>query len=114
MTAFAVYLNDKKLCVAGIGEDGVLDVIVDYVGGHVNQTSLSVGGLISSREHVRWLQDAALKMGDEVRVKVVESHSIDAPITRLPCDQVESPAPDQQKQYVREMAKKFGWTITES
>jgi hypothetical protein len=33
MRAFEVYLNRKRLCVAGIGDDGVLDTMVDHVVG---------------------------------------------------------------------------------
>ena len=33
MIAFEVYLNGKKLCLAGVGNDGVLAAITDYVTG---------------------------------------------------------------------------------
>jgi len=113
MTAFEVYLNDKKLCLAGIGEDGVLDVMIDHVVGRGrNESSVSVGGLISPKEHVRWIEDMALKAGDEVKVKVVESESIDTPLRRFATEPFNSK--DDLKHYVRQMAKKLGWTITEA
>jgi hypothetical protein len=111
MRAFEVYLNGKPLCVAGIGDDGVLNAMVDYVVGRGrNQQTLRVGGLISpTGEHVIWKR-RRLKIGDEVRVKIVESASIDRPKERHRLDPKEDLK--RQKQYVREMVKKFGWKLT--
>jgi hypothetical protein len=112
MKAFQVHLNGRRLCIAGLSEHGVLTAIVDYVSGHGrDELALSVGGLISSKEeHVRWVKRRSLRMGDEIQVKVIESESADRPQERHRRD----PAADlrQQKRYVREMAKKFGWTVT--
>ncbi len=48
MRAFRVYLNGKKLCVAGVGDDGVLSAIVDCVGrSGGTDTSLHIGGLLN-------------------------------------------------------------------
>jgi hypothetical protein len=111
MRAFEVYLNGKRLCVAGIGDDGVLSTIVDHVVGKGrNQQTLRVGGLISpTGEHVIWNR-RRLKIGDEVRVKIVESASIDRPKERIRLDPKEDLR--RQKQYVRDMAKKLGWKLT--
>lgn len=112
MTAFEVYVNDKKRCVAGIGENGVLTVIVDHVVGRGrNESSVSVGGLISAKEDVRWIENMALKSGDVVRVKVIESESFDIPAKRITSDSLDDK--ERQKRYVRQMAKEFGWTLTE-
>jgi hypothetical protein len=112
MKAFQVRLNGTKLCVAGLSEQGVLTAIVDYVSGYGrDELALSVGGLISSKEeHVRWVERRALQTGDEIQLKVIETESADRPKERHRRD----PAAErkQQKRYVREMAKKFGWTIT--
>ncbi len=111
MRAFEVYLNGKRLCLAGIGDDGVLDAMVDYVVGRGrNQQTLRVAGLINAtQEHVIWSR-RRLKIGDEVRVKIVESASIDRPKERIRID----PKQDlrRQKRYVRDMAKRFGWKLT--
>lgn len=110
MRAFEVYLNDEKLCVAGVGEYGVLTAIVDYVGNRENETSLHVGGLITPRnEHVRW-RNRLLQVGDEVRIRIVDAKSIDRPTKRYRRDPVKELR--SQKRYVREMAKKFGWRLT--
>ena len=111
MKAFEIRLNQKKLCTAGVEEQGVLTAMVDYVAnGKRNELSLSVGGLITSTdEQVRWVQRRRVRTGDEIRVKVVEAESVDKPKVRYRRD----PAADAtaQKRYVREMAKKFGWSI---
>jgi len=111
MRAFKVYLNRKRLCVAGIGDDGVLNTMVDYVAGHGrNEVYLRVGGLIvPTMDHVLW-RNQKLKPGDEVRVKIIESDSIDRPKEQHRRDSKEELR--AQKRYVREMARKFGWKIT--
>lgn len=109
--AFAVYVNGKRNCVAGIGDDGVLNAMVDHVVGNGrNELYLRVGGLIGpTGEHVVWRRQR-LKAGDEVRVKIVETTSVDRPKERR------QPDPKQdlkaQKRYVREMARKLGWQVT--
>lgn len=112
MKAFEVHLNGKKLCTAGFPEQGVLTAILDYVRGPGrDELALSVGGLISSKdEHVRWVEGKRLRIGDELHVKVIRAESTDSPKRSYRSD----PAADRtrQKRYVRDMAKKFGWTIT--
>jgi hypothetical protein len=50
-------------------------------------------------------------LGDEVRVRILESVSADEPAAR----KREEPEREleRQRNYVREMAKKLGWTLTE-
>jgi hypothetical protein len=112
MRAFKTYVNGKNLCVAGIGVDGVLSVIVNWVGGGRGPADLflEVGGLDSpAQEHVVWVRQKPLRVGDEIRVKIVDAASVDAPIERYRTDS----AKDQknQKAYVRAAAKQLGWTI---
>src|SRR5205823_1397638 len=111
MKAFEVHLNGKNLCIAGLVGNGVLSVIMDYVSGHgSDEAALSVGGLISStQEHVRWAERTRLKTGDEILVKVIEAETADMPQRRFSRD----PAVElkHQQEYVREMAKKLGWTV---
>jgi hypothetical protein len=119
---FRVYLNGKRLTTAGVGELGVLSAHVTWVrrkGEHTatkklnsveEELTLQVGGLIiPSQEHV-WWQNRKLKVGDEVRIRVVENGPVDKPTKRERRDrQKELRA---QKRYVKEMAKKFGWRLT--
>ena len=113
MRTFEVYLNKKRLCVAGIDADCVLTTIVNYVSiNRKRSLGLSVGGLDTSMgEHVRW-QNRALRLGDEIRVRIVERKSADTPSKRLPRD----PKAElkSQKRYVRKLAKKLGWKIKEN
>lgn len=110
MRAFEVYVNETRLCVAGIGGDGVLTATVDHVAGNGrDEMHLLVGGLISAtQEHVDWRR-RRLKTGDEIRVKIVEAASVDRPKQRHRRDPKEDLA--AQKRYVREMARKLGWEV---
>ncbi|MBZ5680986.1 MAG: hypothetical protein LAO24_12855 [Acidobacteriia bacterium] len=111
MRAFEVYLNGKKLCLAGIGNDGVLTTIVNWVARKGRgDLFLEVGGLVSSAdEHVAWINQKPLRVGDQLRIKLVETSSVDEPTKRHrtdPAEQLKS-----KKRYVRMMAKELGWKI---
>jgi hypothetical protein len=117
MIAFEVHLNGKKIGTAGVGARGVLSTCLTWRGPQPYQKGgptvaeylrLDVGGLADSGEHLRWL-DRKLKREDIVSIKVVEIDSADKPRER----QRPNPAADlrRQKQYVRRMAKQFGWKI---
>jgi hypothetical protein len=109
MKAFQVHLNGKRLCLAGVGTDGVLTAIIDHVAGKRNEVHLSVGGLISpTEEHVVWKQ-LRLKVGDEVLVRVSETAEVDKPKKRYKRDSKQDEK--SQKAYVRAAAKKFGWQV---
>lgn len=87
MIGLAVYLNGKKLTVAGSDDLGVLNAIVNAVGRLGNSTApfgkgktrdlwLSVGGLTrrpeeTENEHLRWIRHRRLRVGDKVTVKMV-------------------------------------------
>jgi hypothetical protein len=84
MRAFEVYLHGKKLCMAGLPGDCVLAAMIDHVSMSGGELSLRVGGLsVAAGEHVRW-RSRRLRVGDEVRVKIVESESADASRKTLP------------------------------
>ena len=121
MPVFHVYLNGKKVSTAGVGDLGVPGAHVSWVRRKGERTlakkpdsveeelTLHVGGLISpTEEHVRWL-DCSLKVGDEVRIRVVADAPADRPRSRERRDR--SKELRSQKRYVREMAKRFGWKI---
>ena len=111
MLAFEVYVNRKRVCVAGIGEVGVLNTMVDHVVGNGrNEVFLSLGGLIGSTgEHVLWTRQG-LKTGDEVWLKVIKTEAVDRPKERHRRDPKKELT--AQKRYVREMARTLGWQIT--
>jgi hypothetical protein len=117
MKAFQVHVNGRKLCTAGFRErDVVLSAIVSYLsgcGGESDELFLTVGGLISrKREHVRWIKHRMLRTGDEIRLKIIDTKSADSPRERHTDDNMPTPSLRQRKQYIRDMAKKWGWTIT--
>ena len=106
-------MNGKKLCLAGIGDDGVLTAITNWVSGGPHDAAdlfVEVGGLVSpSEEHLNWIKQKPLRVGDEIRVKIVETDSVDEPIDRYRADS--SRDLKNQKAYVRAAAKQLGWTV---
>jgi hypothetical protein len=111
MRAFEVHLNGKKLCLAGIGDDGVLDVSANWVASkRGSDLFLHVGGLISpTKEHVSWVRQRRLDLGDKITVRVVEKKAVDEPTIKYRFDPTKELK--NQKIYVRKMAKKLGWTL---
>lgn len=121
MIAFEVSLNRKKICLAGVGDRGVLSAILSWAkregqdteaeesGKSEEELMLSVGGLITSKkEHVRWTEKT-LTVGDEVCIRVTDLESVDPPAARTMEDLGEDAK--RQQIYVEQMAKRFGWTI---
>lgn len=118
MRAFEVYLNKKRLCVAGIGESGALLGVIQYI---VNQSRNEVrfevsGFTLSTQEHVTW-DRRVLEVEDEVRIKIIEATAADRPATKIsrPVECIREDPKEEirnQKRYVRQMARKFGWKVT--
>lgn len=132
MKCFEVYRNGEKLCVAGVGEFGVLSAIVTWVVHSPEKLArwaaegreetpqekldLTVDGMggpddtIVPHEHLRWV-DCDVTVGDEILVKVVEQPTADEPSMRKRED------PDlhvkSRKEYIRQVVKELGWTLTE-
>jgi hypothetical protein len=108
MRAFEIRLNGKKLCVAGLQEGTLL---FSVAGGESKNGRGGVGlgmtGVLDTQASVRW-QQRALRMNDEVRVKIVETSVVD----KFKVLQ-KAPAYERkyEKAYVRRMAKEFGWKI---
>lgn len=105
MRAFEVQLNGKRLCLAGVGERGVLTAIIEHIAGlNGSNLNLNVGGLFSSTwKHVRW-RNRRLKVGDEILIKIVESESVDKPRDSYRLDREADEK--KQKAYVRAMAER--------
>ncbi|PAW87116.1 MAG: hypothetical protein B9S33_06725 [Pedosphaera sp. Tous-C6FEB] len=116
MVALEVSLNGKRTCLAGTGPTGVVLANVCWVRrtdgqpGPEEELFLEVRGLKTpEQESLGWHGQQPLKVGDEVRIQIVEAQRVSKPTTR----QCESPAKalNAQKRYVRKMAKQFGWKI---
>jgi hypothetical protein len=85
MKALLVHVNGKRLCLAGVGDNGVIGSAVSWVGGPKTNESLSaeriyfdVGGIDSTAsERVRW-EVPPLGVGDSITITIVETDSVDA------------------------------------
>lgn len=91
MKAFLVRLNGKRLCTAGVGPNGVLTAIVNWVGGGPRRDAeghfgFHVGGLDSrTGEHVEY-ETPGLKVGDKVTVEIIEVNQVDRETERCAAD----------------------------
>ena len=98
MKCFEVTINRKKVCTAGVGDDGVLTSIVTFVkrnnssegtekvpANDSENLDLRVGGLANRgpgvTEQVEWLHQS-LAVGDEITIKIVEASECDEPNTK--------------------------------
>lgn len=128
MLCFEVYLNDERICTAGIGSFGVLTAIVSWVSHspakmarwacenlpatESERVELTVCGLgpegVEPVENLKWVEDT-LAAGDEIRIRLIEAASADVPKHRYLADPVEDER--RKKEYVLRMAKEFGWEI---
>jgi hypothetical protein len=91
MTVFDVYLNDRQCCRAGVGTDGVLTAIVNWVKlkgpaarrarrlkQPVEESCLQVGGL-SNGTHHSWLE-RRVAVGDRVMIAIGKAGTVDRPL----------------------------------
>ena len=109
MLSFNVSLNGKKLCLAGIGKRGVLSAIISWVASERGEDLfLQVGGL-ANEEHIDWIDQKRLQVGDEIRVEICDAESVDDSTGKRRIDAAETL--DRKKQYVRRLAKELGWKI---
>jgi hypothetical protein len=99
MLCFEVWKNDEKLTVAGLRESGVVSFELTWVGkgpgasalaaaadGDISGLDWRVGGIDSSDPtgdtNVEWVENPDLKLGDEVRVRLISADRADAPSRR--------------------------------
>jgi hypothetical protein len=111
MRAFKVEVNGKRICVAGVGTNGVLSAITNCGGSPARRGDLflHVGGLFSETDEYATWTLLKLKVGDRIVLKVVETDSVDKPRERYLLDSKTSER--NQKAYVRAVVKKFGWRL---
>jgi|SRR5579863_1981209 hypothetical protein len=92
MLCFEVWRNDEKLVTAGLSDEGVVSFILSWVGKEPNASSIaaastgtipgmacSVGGM-EGRTHFDWYETEELKIGDELRVRLISSDAPDPPL----------------------------------
>jgi hypothetical protein len=118
MIAFEIYLNDQKLCRAGIGDSGVLSAIVNWsaatmaTGIRNESLFLNMGGLVNPEgKHVSWINQKPLAVGDKIQVNIVEADSVDEYQRRDPAD--DARLRQTKEDQVRRSAKELGWKIIE-
>lgn len=111
MRAYEVFLNGKRLCVAGIGGDGYISAYITYRS-EPNKTWIDVMGLENRKKlYVRWAS-TDLRGGDEVLLKIVDRKSVDKYKVIRRHD--EKRDLESMKRGVREMAKALGLEIREN
>src|SRR5665213_2700727 len=108
MRAFKIYVNGKKLCVAGV-EEGQLHFSIGCAENKHGrgEVGLNMTGYLLTQKTIRW-QLLSLQMNDQVLIKIVETKTADKfeVLQKAPKD-----SRKYEKAYVRRMAKEFGWTI---
>jgi hypothetical protein len=92
MLCFEVWRNDEKLTTAGVRETGVLSAILSWVGKQPNASSIAASsaeaipgisflvGSIEGVTSIDWYDTDQLKVGDELRVRLILSDHSDRPI----------------------------------
>jgi hypothetical protein len=118
MLAFEIHINGKKRCVAGIGKPGVISTALSWVlrepegrGRRSEKLELGVAGLISrTDEDLVWLQ-RAMRLGDEVTIRIIEVAAADTPKKRRRDRATPAQILRRKKTFLRRLAKEFGWKI---
>lgn len=89
MKALEVFVNGQRLCLAGVGSEGVLTATVDWAGRAGREdVFMHVGGLDGvTDESLEWAVPR-IDVGTEITIRVVEVASVDPPSKRTP------PTPD--------------------
>jgi hypothetical protein len=109
MRAFEIYINGERLCSAGVSNAGIFTATIEYLGGDEEHFHLDVSGLLIPEQELLIWQERRLSVGDDVRIRILESDKVDAPTERFPTNAKQDI--QAQKRYVRMMARKFGWKI---
>jgi hypothetical protein len=111
MRAYEVFLNGKRLCVAGVGNDGYISAYITYRS-EPEATWINVMGLINRKKlYVRWTQ-RNLRTGDEVLLRVVDRKSVDR--YKIIRQHDEKRDLESMKRHVRKMAKSLGMAVLEN
>jgi hypothetical protein len=89
MMAFEISVNGRQVATIGVGEAGVLNVIMSWVasGPRNDGVRLHAGGIsLPTDDHVGWKMPA-ISLGDVVTIKVVESDEITPEAERFPVEE---------------------------
>ena len=88
MKCFDLYINGEKICRAGMEELGVMSCIIGFAkeSEHYpeDELAVSLGGLYvnpaGDSVHPRWIERTNLNVGDEIKIRIVESEDSDLPV----------------------------------
>ncbi len=103
MIAFQVALNGAHLCTAGVGDGGVLTVMLTFVGSR-QELDLEVGGLLDDT-NLGWPVPRSPQVGDEIVVRVVETARPDPPSKREP--ETRAVAKASERAYYEHLKRKY-------
>jgi hypothetical protein len=97
---FEIWKNGKKVATAGLTGSGAMSLMLTWVGKEADAAAqlvagveiegldLRVGGLDASDPNgemsVEWIEDTALKLDDDLRIRIVSAENLDAPVRREP------------------------------
>jgi hypothetical protein len=100
LLAFELWKNGERLATAGLTESGAMSLMLTWVakgagasaklaaGADIDNLDLRLGGIDASDptgEHsVEWVEDTALRLGDDITIKIVSANAVDAPARREP------------------------------
>lgn len=92
MIGFEVYINGKKVALAGATNLSVLSAVINAMGrlgckttfpGSGYDVFLNLGGMVDSKpraKQLEWIDLEPLKVGDLVRIKILEVNVCDLPL----------------------------------
>ncbi|MFY9611388.1 MAG: hypothetical protein WAU45_22600 [Blastocatellia bacterium] len=107
MIAFEILRDDERVCLAGV-ENGVLTAMLSWVSCS-GELILDVGGLEAGGDEggqqLRWLNEQ-LEPGATVSIRVLETLTADAPLSREPQDP--EFAARHEREYYERLRKKYG------
>jgi hypothetical protein len=83
MLAFEVWVNDRRLCTVSTATHTVLSTIVSWTARQADRINFHVGGIAkdSSGHHTGW-DTPEPKIGDEIRIRLIDTEEYDEPDRR--------------------------------
>lgn len=97
MMAFDVYIDDERVCLAGINDWSIMSANVTALRDeeqsveHVQSLDLSVGGMTlpdadDVAHHVRWGKRWDFQVGTKITIHVIDTETPELPKLRFRCD----------------------------
>jgi len=119
VVCFEVFLNERRLCLAGVGEHGLLSAFLSwhslapaerapYQEGQGPHLGLIVNGGGGSRagESLHWVEDVAIGVGNEVKIRIIEAETPDEP-RRMTVREQREAARDTRRRLYEELKREF-------